>query len=233
MIEKGGFMRGVKLCCLLLLFFCLSNITVYGIEKQTEKPTIPVTTNLSFEEKRIVKEKIIHELLKKYTENKVFAKAYQFMLLKFRELNKDHPPRSPEVIINESFAKSNIVYEKAKPWVEPNLNRVYQPEVIEVKVNRLLWLKGICFLILGIGEEHKVGIAFFYLPENREIRKELMKEVVKYSYPEVPDIPENQDWFDQTGEMMERLGEKLFNVKQYIPDSVCSKSNNDRAAHRY
>ena len=93
------------------------------------------------------------------------------MILKFQELNKKRPPRNPEEIIKESFAKSNAVYEKTKPWVEQNLNRVYQPEEFEFKVKKILWLKNICFLILGIEVDHKVGITFFTSPKtNQSVR---------------------------------------------------------------
>jgi hypothetical protein len=87
--------------------------------------------------------------------------------------------------------------------------------MIEENVNKYLWLKGIAFFILGIGDEHKIAISYFYQNGNEKIKHEFMIDTVKYSYPEVLDTPENAPWFNKMSQVMDRIAYRVFNVKDY------------------
>lgn len=44
---------------------------------------------------------------------------------------------------------------------------------------------------------------------------DLIQDIVQYYYPSVPDLPENQLWFQKMNGVMDRLGSKLFDVQKY------------------
>jgi hypothetical protein len=63
-------------------------------------------------------------------------------------------------------------------------------------------------------------LAYFYEPGNETDKKELLRDIVHYSFPEVKEIPENEFWFQNMGQVMDRLGYKLFNVNRYTGSSA-------------
>lgn len=205
-----------KVMQLLLLIMVLSGSFAYA---QNQEST-PFVNNLSVEEKRALRTQLLNQLIVKYNQNQTFTKMHEYMILKYREKGKAGPSHLPDVIISEALERSRTVYEKTRSFFGNNFKRLYQPEQIETSIHKYLWLKGLCFLMLGIGEEHKLAVSFFYLPANETLKKEFLKDAVRYSYPEVPDIPENQAWFQSMNGVMDRLAYKVFNVDQYVSTST-------------
>jgi len=220
--------RSWKYIFLLLATLIFTSPLSYSVETTSseKKELIPVYKEMSVEEKRAARKEILQKLLEKYKENQTFAKMHHYMNEKYGELKKKGAPPYPDTLIAETLEKSRGVFEKTKSVVGGSFKRQYDPETIENTINRYAWLKGICFLILDIGEEHKIALSYFYLPENSQIKREFMIDTVKYSYPEVPDLPENTLWFTKMGEVMDRVGYKLFSVKKYVPAENDEKEKN-------
>lgn len=176
----------------------------------------PVVTEMSVEIKREVRKDMLQKLIQKYNHNNTFPEMHQYMIDKYQELDKKGTAELPDQLITKTLEKSRSVFEKVKSFVGSNFKRQYNPAALEASVNKYLWLKGVCFFILGIREEHKIAISYFYSPGRESVKKNFMIDTVKYSFPEVRDIPENAAWFEEMGNLMERLGYKLFNVKKYV-----------------
>lgn len=70
-------------------------------------------------------------------------------------------------------------------------------------------------MVIGIKEEHRMAFSYFYLPGNEEIRRIFINDMVNYSFPEVPEIPENEVWRQQMNGAMSRLGYRIFSVKKF------------------
>lgn len=213
-----GFKKTGLFLFLLLLITALSSV-VNGLEYKPDLNT-PKTTDLSIETKRTMRQEMLSHLLIKYTDNRTFPKMHEYMLAKYHQLHKSGNPRQPNQIITETLEKARNLFEKIKPYVGSDFKRKYQPDDIEKTVNKYLWLKGICFLFLGIKEEHKIALSYFYLPGNEEMKYQFLRDTVKFSFPEVYDVPENSAWFDGMSSVMERIGYKLFDVNKYCPEAV-------------
>jgi hypothetical protein len=219
-------MKNRKIFALLFTIFLLcANFTGYaaksatlagspGNETATFQP--PVVTEMSVETKREMRKELLQKLIRKYNDNHTFPEMQQYMTDKYKELDKRGTTESPDQLIANTLDKSRSVFEKVKSFVGSNFKRQYNPVTLENSINKYLWLKGICFIILGIGEKHKIAISYFYCPGQESVKKDFMIDTVKYSFPEVRDIPENAEWFGEMGELMERLGYKLFNVAKYL-----------------
>jgi hypothetical protein len=185
-----------------------------GIEPEFFRP--PAVAEMSVETKREIRQELLQKLIQKYNRNNTFPDMSQYMADKYQELAKKGTAVPPEQLIAKTLDKSRSVFEKVKSFVGSNFKRQYNPVTLEASINKYLWLKGICFLILGIREEHKIAVSYFYRPGRESVKKNFMIDAVKYSFPEVRDIPENAEWFEAMGEVMERLGFKLFNVDKYV-----------------
>lgn len=207
----------------LLFYFVLAGYLCLTITTPTVHANDMTINSLSLENKRAVRKEILDQLIVKYNDNQTLAAVYSFMVEKFEELHKKKSPRYPEVVIRESFEKARSLFDRTKPYIGNSFTRVYDPEQIEKNVKKYLWLRGFCFLILGIGEEHKVALSYFYLPGNEVLKQELLKDIVKYSFPEVPDVDENTTWRAEMALVMDRLGYKLFDVERYIPSNSLIK----------
>lgn len=195
---------------LILSFNCLADSVVSPNFQQ------PAFLDLTVEEKRSLRVTLLEEMLAKYEKRQVFDQMLQYMNSKAAELEKDEVIESPQILIRETLERTRAVYEKVQPFVGNQFKRNYNPEDIESKINKYRWLKGPAFLILGIRQRHKIALSFFYLPENESIKREFLHDAVRYSYPEILDIPENQTWFNSMNGVMERLGYKFFNVDKFI-----------------
>ena len=203
------------------LLFCITILSsiVNGLDYKPEL-NAPRSMDLSLETKRNIRQEMLAHLLVKYTDNQTFPKMHEYMIAKYRQLHKSGNPRLPNQIITETLEKARSLFEKVKPYVGSDFKRKYQPEEIEKTVNKYLWLKGICFLFLGIKDEHKNALSYFYLPGNEEMKYQFLRDTVKFSFPEVYDVPENSAWFDGMASVMERIGYKLFDVNKYCPEAV-------------
>ncbi len=178
---------------------------------------------LTWETKQSLQQKFINDLVSKYNNDETFLKLHQYMIVKYQDLAKKRTPRQPDVIIRETFQKTQMVYEKTKGLVGNSFQN-FDPESVEKSVEKFLWLKGVCFLILGIGEEHQIGLSYFYRPENVAAKQELLRDIVHYSFPEVPDVPANGGWYRSMVQVMDRLGYQIFNVKKYCPEGWATVS---------
>jgi len=183
-------------------------------------PKEPEHTVLSVKEKRPLREELLSKMLAKYYNNKTFEQVHQYMLLKYQTLHKKRTPRYPDTVIKEALDKSRNLFDKVRPYVGNSFKGEYQPETIEKSINKYLWLKGICFLVLGISDEHEIALSYFYLPENETAKKDFMREIVLYSYPEVKDIPANEAWFAEMEEVMGRIAYKIFSISKYIKQQI-------------
>ncbi len=198
-----------------LLLLCLTQ-TAFGATSLPEEKNKPQSTELSYAAKQIQQQKTLEEILTKYSQNQTFVKLQQYMNVKFQQLEKGRQPRQPAVIIKEAFQKSQTVYEKTKPFVGNSFQN-FDPDAVEHSIERYLWLKGLCFFLLGINQEHEIGLSYFYLAENQGIKKDFLRDIIHYSFPEVPDIPANRYWYQNMTEIMDRLGYKIFNIQKYVP----------------
>ena len=177
-----------------------------------------VINEMSLEKRRVVRSELLKQMVLKYENDQTFAKVQDYMENKYHELHKNKPPKSPSLVIQETFQRTRAFMDKTRPYIGSSFTRVYDPVQIEKNVNQYLWLKGICFLVLGIGEDHRIALSFFYLPGNETLKREFLKDVVIYSFPEVLDESANQDWQNEMIGVMERLGYRIFNIDRYVPN---------------
>ncbi|MCL6588616.1 MAG: hypothetical protein K6U80_01545 [Firmicutes bacterium] len=186
----------------------------YGAEDAWENGL--VIQQIPLEGRKIARKQIMLNFIQRYRQNQVFGLIYDYMIAKYAELHRTRAPRPPETVMEESFDNARNLMDYTRKVVGNSLKGIYDPEQVYQKVRHYLWLKGLCFLLLGIGEEHKVAISFFYVPGNEAFKKEFLKDVVLYSYPEIPDVPENQAWLERMMGVMDKLGYEIFNVEKYI-----------------
>jgi hypothetical protein len=198
----------------LLFFLALFTVTSSGIAQTANDPAFqkPATLDIKLEQKRNLREALFEQMLVKYKKQQVFEQMRQYINLKL----DNHQSEAPEVLIRETLERTRSVYEKIQPLIGNQFKKNYNPVSIEAKFNKFAWLKGVIFLILGIRKKHKIAIAFFYLPENEDLKRSFFRDVVHYSYPEVLTIPENEVWFAKMNGVMERMGSKYFKVDKYL-----------------
>ncbi|MGE5605616.1 MAG: hypothetical protein ACM3YE_07995 [Bacteroidota bacterium] len=174
-----------------------------------------IFSQMSMDSKKEFRYKLVRDLVKEFREDETFDKIHQYMISKATELNKAHPRHLPDFLIEDTFSKTDNLFERTRFAIKDNPGRFYEPESFEKSVQRLLWLKGICFLLMGIKEEHQMAFSYFYLPGNENIRHKFIDDMVKYSFPEVPEIPENEAWRQQMNGAMSRLGYNIFSVRKF------------------
>lgn len=172
-------------------------------------------SNLSLDEKRAMRQQLIAQFMVCYTDNQTFDKISQYMVFKYQEMNRTKTPKSPSQLLAETFEKSNNLIAQTKKYFGNNFTRVYDPEMVEKKVRKFLWLKGIYFFILGINDEHRLAMSYFYLPGNEAVKQDFLERAVRFSYPEIPDIPENKCWRKEMTTVMDRLGYDVFNIQKF------------------
>lgn len=177
-----------------------------------------IINEMSLEKRRVIRSELLKQMVLKYENDQTFAKVQDYMENKYHELHKNKPPKSPSLVIQETFQRTRAFMDKTRPYIGSSFTRVYDPVQIEKNVNKYIWLKGICFLVLGIGDDHRIALSFFYIPGNENLKREFLKDVVIYSFPEVPDEPENQAWQNEMIGVMERLGYRIFNIDRYVPN---------------
>jgi hypothetical protein len=188
-----------------------------AVPEQENKSGI-IVNELSREDRRTVRAEMLRQLVEKYEGNETFAKVQQYMELKYKELHKSKPPKSPSIVIQETLQRTQALMDRTRPFIGNSFTRVYDPVQIEKNVQKYIWLKGLCFVVLGINDEHRIALSFFYLPGNEEFKKQFLKDVVIYSFPEVADVPENQAWQIEMMAVMERLGYQIFNIGKFVPE---------------
>ncbi len=171
--------------------------------------------NLSLDERRIVRRQIANEFIINYNANNIFEKVDRYMSSYYKEAKKNTPLRYPDVILQDTLDKAGNLIVQTRKFVGSSFSKVYEPELIEKKVRRFLWLKGICFFALGINDEHRLAVSYFYLPGNEDERRDFLRHVVRFSFPEVPDLSGNKDWQEKMVLVMDRLGYDIFSVKKF------------------
>lgn len=201
-----------RILVMVILVFLVLTLTVHPIKAEKEGL---VLTPMSVEGKKVFREKIIKDLVNRFREDQTFDKMHQYMLSKATELNKAQPRQLPEFLIEDTFSKTDNLFERTRFAIKDNPGRFYEPETFEKSVQKLLWLKGVCFMVIGIKEEHRMAFSYFYLPGNEELRCRFINEMVNYSFPEVPEIPENEVWRHQMNGAMSRLGYDIFSVRKF------------------
>jgi hypothetical protein len=189
-----------------------------GAAPNQENKTGLVIHEISLEERRAVRRELLEQMVIRYENNGTFAKVQQYMELKYKELKKTKTPKSPSIVIQETFQRTRTLMDRTRPFIGNSFTRVYDPVQIEKNVQKYIWLKGLCFLVLGIGDEHRIALSFFYLPGNEDLKKQFLKDVVIYSFPEVLDLPENQEWQVEMMGVMDRLGYTIFNIDKFVPN---------------
>ncbi len=183
--------------------------------------------SMSLETRKAIRKEILGQLIRKYENNQTFTKVYDYMVEEYKVLHKSSTPRSPEIVIQETFDKARLMFDRTKPFIGNNFTREYNPAEIEKKVKKFIWLKGVCFLVLGINDEHRMALAYFYLSGNQELKNEFLKDVVIYSFPEIPDVAENKFWQSEMMAVMERLGYKIFSIKKFIKKDATLDENEE------
>lgn len=209
-------MKQLRLFIPLLLLIAWSTAIFAEINTPKSSFTDPVFSEMNIEAKRAARKAYLPKLMTKYTQNQTFNKMHLYMTKRYVDLKKSSQPPSPDQLIVDTLNKTQSVFEKTKSIVGNKFKRQYDPEIIEANVNKYLWLKGVCFFILGIGDEHKIAVAYFFEPGNERIKQEFMLDTVKYSYPEVQDSPANADWFAKMSQVMERIAYRVFNIDEFI-----------------
>ncbi len=204
-------LRNCKLFTLLIFFSILAVFPKYS---RADEGKI-IVFQMSPENKKVFRENLVRNMVTKFKEDQTFDKIDQYMLSKAAELNKVNPKHSPDFLIEDTFAKTDNLFEKTRFAIKDNPGRFYEPVSFEKSVQKLLWLKGMCFLVMGIKEEHQMAFSYFYVPGNEDIRREFIEEMVNYSFPEVPNIPENEIWHQQMNDALSRLGYRIFSVKKF------------------
>ena len=174
-----------------------------------------IFSQMSIDSKKEFRDKIVRDLVNGFREDRTFDKIHQYMHSKAIELNKAQPRHFPDFLIEDTFSKTDNLFERTRFAIKDNPGRFYEPVSFEKSVQKLLWLKGICFVLIGIKEEHQMAFSYFYLPGNENLKHKFINDMVKYSFPEVPDIPENETWRQQMNEAMSRLGYDIFSVKKF------------------
>jgi hypothetical protein len=197
----------VLLFIILSCFFIGTNIKAQQIE--------PVVRSISAADKKIFREKLLGGLIEKYREGQIFDHMHEYMIVKDEELHRQYPSKLPNLLIQDTFNKTEDLFEHTKGFIGNSFVNSYEPEAFEKNVQRFLWLKGIGFFVLGIGEEHELAFSYFYLPGNEILKEDLLREIVQYSFPEIPDISANKAWYDEMVPVMERLGYNIFSIKRF------------------
>ncbi|HBE80116.1 MAG TPA: hypothetical protein DDW65_20390 [Firmicutes bacterium] len=193
-----------------LMFLCVS---VFAAESGQNNVTI---NELTLEQRKAARIELLQQMMSKYENNQTFAKVQDYMEAKYQFLHKSHPPRTPSVVIQETFKRTQSLMDHTRPYIGNSFTRIYDPVQIEKNVNKYIWLKGLCFIILGINDEHRIALSYFYQPENQDLKQEFLKDVVIYSFPEVLDVPENKQWQSEMMIVMDKLGYKIFNIKKFV-----------------
>lgn len=199
----------------------VTDVPVETVKLQDGLKVCPMT----LEEKRATRRQLINEFIACYTDDQTFDKISRYMRAKYEEKNIKKTPKYPGELLTETFEKSNNLIAQTKKFYGDSFTRVYDPEVVEKKVRRFLWLKGLYFFILGINDEHRLAMSYFYLPGNEAVKQDFFERVVMFSYPEIPDVPENKCWRQQMTAVMEHLGYDVFSIKKFIitrpePDAI-------------
>ncbi|TCL56499.1 hypothetical protein EDC14_104923 [Hydrogenispora ethanolica] len=184
----------------------------------------PVVNEVSLEQKRVIRKQLLSQMVEKYNQNQVFPHIQAYMVEKYHQMKKKTKPKPPAQLIVDTLERSRSVYEKTRSFVGESFKRVYNPLQIESTINRYLWLKGLCFLVLGINEEHKIALSYFYQPGNEQEKLEFLHDAIHYSFPEIPDVPANSAWYEGMTPVMDRLCFKLFNIDKYSPGSAPSST---------
>ncbi len=207
-------MRINKLFIQILLVSMIGSLFLGNTILATSKDD-PTVRPISDPDRKIFREKLIDGLVEKYHQDQVFDHINQYMIDKAKELHKHPPTKFPDTLITDTFDKTQSLFEHTKGFIGNSFTRDYTPETFEKNVNKYLWLKGIGFWVLGIGQEHEMAFSYFYLPGNENLKENLLKEIVQYSFPEIPQIEANKIWYDQMAVVMSRLGYRIFNVKEF------------------
>lgn len=205
-------MRSAR-CNLFVLF--LFFIILASIPQTSRAQQGVIFSQMSMDSKKEFRNKLVSDLVREFREDHTFEKIHQYMLLKAAELNKVQPRHFPDFLIEDTFSKTDNLFERTRFAIKDNPGRFYEPESFEKSVQKLLWLKGICFVLMGIKEEHQMAFSYFYLPGNENLRYKFVNNMVKYSFPEVPEITENEAWRQQMNGAMTRLGYNIFSVKKF------------------
>jgi hypothetical protein len=188
----------------------------HGFSNQENKMGL-VIHEMTIENRKAIRIEFLQQMVIKYENDQTFAKVQQYMDIKYKELHKTKQPRSPAIVIQETFQRTRTLMDRTRPFIGNSFTRVYDPVQIEKNVQKYIWLKGLCFVVLGIGDEHRIALSFFYTPGYEELKQQFLKDVVIYSFPEVPDLPENQVWQTEMMAVMERLGYTIFNIGKFVP----------------
>ncbi len=183
-----------------------------SLKAQQVEPSLRFITP---EAKKIFREELINNLIVKYREKQVFNNIQQYMVEKAEELHRVKRLRLPDILIQDTFNKTNNLFEHTKGIIGNSFSTSFEPEQFEKNVRKYLWLKGLGFWVMGIGEDHKLAFSYFYLPGNENLKNDLLREIVQYSFPEVPQCEENTEWYSEMIQIMGRLGYNIFSVKKY------------------
>lgn len=205
-LQKSGLL-------VIMLFLSLTSIIPRTLNAEAVEEIVILP--MSLEHKKVFRENLVRNMVAKYKNDQTFDKINQYMLAKASELNKDNPRHSPDFLIEDTFAKTDNLFAKTRVAIKDNPGRFYNPLTFERSVQKLLWLKGVCFLVMGIKEEHQMAFSYFYAPGNEANRYEFLQEMINYSFPEVLDVSENDNWRHQMNGAMSRLGYRIFSVKKF------------------
>ena len=174
------------------------------------------SNNLSDNSRKIFREHLVQNIVIKYQDDKTFFKMHEYMVEKCQELHMNLSAKLPAILIQDTLTRTQNLLQSTKSIVGNSLSTSsYDPARFEKSVQRFLWLKGLGFLVLGIGEEHKLAISYFYLPGNESLKQEFLQDLVLYTFPEIPDVPQNKVWLNDMTAVMGRLGHTIFSIKRF------------------
>ncbi|HBE80117.1 MAG TPA: hypothetical protein DDW65_20395 [Firmicutes bacterium] len=197
-----------------VVFFLLMGCIFYSgnVHAQQNEPAVRF---LSDTDRKVFRDKLIGDLIERYRDARVFDDINKYMTVKTEALHNRVPKKLPDILISDTFNKTQSLFEHTKGFIGKSFVTSYAPDNFEKNVHKYLWLKGIGFWALGIGEEHEMAFAYFYLPGNENLKEDLLREIVQYSFPEIPQNAENKEWYDEMVTVMGHLGYQIFSVKRF------------------
>ncbi len=200
----------VKKCLIFVIFIQIFQLTINYSPAFPEEAKI--INNLSDDNKQLVRKQLVDQIIANYSQNKIFIRISEYLAYKSIEL--EHPlNREPvDYLFKKTSDKLLFLFGIINPLIGRKTVDFYDTGRFMGKIINYLWLKDLCFLFLGIGEEHKEILTFFFLPQNNDLKQELKINIVKYLYPEVPEIPENKLWFLEMSVLIEKLGIIAVNI---------------------
>lgn len=185
---------------LFVLFF--TGETIQAVEPQ-------VIYSFSRKENASYRREIVLKMMEQYSANQVFDTIDDYLKI---QLESDSRIQPSATLIEGVFFKTQKLLNMARYFGGKGFNHQYHSDILAEKFRKYMRLKDVSFLLLGIKQEHKLIMAYLYLPEHESLRHEVFQYIVEFLFPQVPNVPENQEWFGRMTGDFEILVYDLFEL---------------------